>query len=65
VSQIDPNGVYQGNSTGTYVICLNAQGKPYAVYWEGFVQAVTGVARWNGHGVDLVGEPSFNFTAHK
>lgn len=65
--QIDPNGVYTGQSTGTYVMCVDAQGRAYADYWEGFVQTVTGPAEWNDakHAVELVGPPSFDFSAKK
>lgn len=65
--QIDPNGVYSGESTGTYVICVDAQGRAYADYWEGFVQTVTGPAKWdetNGK-VELIGAPSFKFSTNK
>ena len=45
---MDPNGVYTpASSTGTYVLCLNAAGQPYANYWEGFVQSVSGAAHWD------------------
>lgn len=63
--QIEANGVYTGASTGTYVICVNAQGQPYAVYWEGFVQTVTGPAAWKDGSVQLVGSPSFAFSKGK
>lgn len=64
VSQIEPNGVYSGESTGTYVICLDADGEGYASYWEGFVQTVSGPAEWNieRHTVELIGPSSFEFT---
>lgn len=62
--QIESNGVFPGASSGTYVICIDAQGKAYAHYWEGFVSAVTGPAKWNTdtHQVELVGPPSFTFS---
>lgn len=62
--QIEANGVYTGVSTGTYSICIDAQGKAYASYWEGFVKTVTGPAKWNTttHQVELVGPPSFEFS---
>jgi hypothetical protein len=64
VAQMDPTGVYSGNSTGTYVMCVGADGKPYADYWEGFVQTIFGPATWdyNTHQVRLVGPPSFRFS---
>lgn len=65
--QIEANGVYTDQSSGTFVICIDAQGRPYANYWEGFVKTVTGPAKWNAeaHQVELVGPPSFNFSKGK
>jgi hypothetical protein len=68
VGQIDPTGVYvPASSSGTFVICVNAQGLAYASYWEGFVQTVTGPAVWNreAHQVELTGPPSFKFSKSK
>lgn len=66
-NQMEPNGVYTGDSSGTYVMCVNAQGKAYATYWEGYVQTIFGDASWNKttHQVELKGAPSFKFTAKK
>jgi hypothetical protein len=47
VGNMDPNGIYAGGSTGTYVLCVNAQGQQYASYWEGFVESVSGPATWD------------------
>ena len=48
IPQIDPNGVYSGDSTGTCnVVCVNGNGQTYLDYWEGFVQAVSGPAVWD------------------
>lgn len=47
IGNMDPNGIYAGDSTGTYVLCVNASGTPYAQYWEGFVDSVSGPARWD------------------
>ena len=57
IGQADPTGVYSGNSTGTYVVCVNADGSNYFQYWEGFVDTVTGPAVWNEstHQVQLTG----------
>ena len=35
IGQMDPNGVYSGQSSGTYVMCVAPVGKAYADYWEG------------------------------
>ena len=47
IGNMDPNGIYAGDSTGTYVLCVAKDGTPYAQYWEGFVDAVSGPATWN------------------
>lgn len=65
--QLETTGVYPGVSTGTYVICIDGQGRAYADYWEGFVQAVTGPAKWDSatHSISLIGPPSFKFSTEK
>ena len=57
IGQVDPTGVYSGNSTGTYVVCVNSDGSNYFQYWEGFVDTVTGPAVWNQstHSIQLTG----------
>jgi hypothetical protein len=61
--QVEPTGIYTGDSTGTYIICVDAQGEAYARYWEGYVQTVTGPAELDANGeVILVGPPSFDFS---
>jgi hypothetical protein len=64
IGQMDPDGVYSGDSTGTYVMCVGADGKPYADYWEGFVQTVFGAAKWDpaSRSVQMIGAPSYTFT---
>lgn len=64
LAQMDPNGVYTGQSSGTYVMCVAQDGKPYANYWEGFVQTIFGPASWNysTHQAQLIGPPSFRFS---
>lgn len=47
LDQIDPNGIYSGQSTGTYVVCVGTNGQTYLDYWEGFVQTVSGAATWD------------------
>lgn len=65
--QIEANGVYTADTSGTYVICIDAQGRAYANYFEGFVNTVTGPAKWNpdSHQVELVGPPSFTYSKGK
>jgi hypothetical protein len=46
ISQMEPNGVYTGESSGTYVVCV-VNGKPVPVYWEGDVHAEGGPAHWD------------------
>jgi hypothetical protein len=47
ISQAEPNGVYIGDSSGTYVVCVAGSGKRYVDYWEGFVHTVGGAAHWD------------------
>lgn len=65
IAQAEQTGIYTGDSTGTYVICVDAEGDAYAHYWEGFVSAVAGPAEWDAKAgpVRLIGPPSFEFTA--
>ena len=60
VGQGEPNGVYTGNSTGTYVECVSKSGTKYINYWEGFTFAVGGPAHWDltTHKAVLDGEPT-------
>jgi hypothetical protein len=60
VGNMDPNGIYAGDSTGTYVLCVNASGTPYAEYWEGSVDTVSGPAVWNSKTgtIDVTGAPT-------
>lgn len=64
VGQVEPTGVFPGVSSGTYVLCVDDQGRPYANYWEGFVQTVTGAASWDTKAgrTKLVGAPTGKFT---
>jgi hypothetical protein len=62
VPQIESTGVYTAGSTGTYVICIDGTGDPYAFYWEGFVSTVTGPAQWKDGQVTLTGKPTVDFT---
>lgn len=62
VPQVEPTGIFSGETTGTYVMCIDAQGRAYVIYWEGFVQTLTGPAEWKDGRIQLVGPPSFEFS---
>lgn len=47
IPQQEPNGVYTGDSAGTYVICVAPNGTRYITYWEGDVQTEGGPAHWD------------------
>lgn len=63
--QVEPTGIYTGDSSGTYAMCVDANGDAYATYWEGFIMTVSGPAEWDSETkqVVLVGPPSFNFSS--
>lgn len=47
VAQQEPNGIYTGTSTGTYVVCVAPNGTKYISYWEGDVHTEGGPAHWD------------------
>lgn len=47
VAQQEPNGIYTGDSSGTYVVCVAGNGAKYISYWEGFVHTEGGAAHWD------------------
>lgn len=63
--QVEPTGVYTGDSSGTYTVCVDDNGKPFASYWEGYVQTVSGPATYKDGRVVLTGKPTGNFTKGK
>jgi hypothetical protein len=54
IGQLEPNGVYTGDSTGTYVICIAPNGTKYISYWEGDVQTEGGPAHWDDAKAQIV-----------
>ncbi len=61
IGQMDPDGVYAPSaSSGTYVICVNASGANYLVYWEGDVLTAAAGAEWNAstHSLKVIGAPT-------
>lgn len=67
VSQLESTGVYTGDTTGTYVMCVDPQGDAYAFYHEGYVATVTGPAHWDIEKGEVVmdGTSSAEFTVTK
>jgi hypothetical protein len=60
-SQIDPNGIFSGNTTATYVLCVGENGKTYLHHVEEFAHAVAGPAVWDytHHRIQITGDPTF------
>jgi hypothetical protein len=64
VAQLEANGVFTGDTTGTYVMCVGEDGKPFAFYHEGYVSTVSGPAHWDNAKGEIVmdGSSSAPFT---
>lgn len=64
IAQLEATGVYTGETTGTTAICIDADGRGYAHYWEGFVSAVAGPAEWDAttKSIVLTGAPTAEFS---
>lgn len=43
VEQGEPTGVYVGESTATWTVCLDDNGKKFLQYWEGYVLSTIGI----------------------
>lgn len=67
INQAEPNGVYTGDSDGTYVVCVEAGGAKAIDYWEGFVETEGGSAHWDTktHSIVLTGKPTVQTTTRK
>ncbi len=46
--QMEPTGVYSGETEGTNVLCVSDDGARYKVYWEGQVMTTTLELTWDG-----------------
>lgn len=64
IAQIESTGVYGGETTATYVICVGDDGEAFAFSHEGFVSTVTGPAHWDVEAGEIVmdGASSAEFT---
>ena len=67
IAQQEPNGVYTGDSSGTYVVCVHSNGKTSIDYWEGFVYTVGGPAHWDPATQQIVtdGDPTVSSPTNK
>lgn len=67
IAQQEPNGVYTGDSSGTYTVCVAGDGSKYISYWEGDVQAEGGAAHWDAEQglIILDGAPTVEVTTKK
>lgn len=63
VGQMDPNGLYMGPTSATYILCKTTTGGTYMAHAEEFVHAVTAQAYWDPSmyggkgGIHVVGDP--------
>ena len=60
ISQLEPNGTYTGDSSGTNVVCVAPSGATYIQYAEEIAHTVGGAAHWDkAQGVIILdGEPT-------
>lgn len=67
ISQLEPNGVYTGGSSGTYVVCVTPSGAKAIDYWEGDVETEGGPAHWDATKGQIVldGAPTVKSTDKK
>lgn len=67
IGQQEPNGIYTGDSSGTYVVCVAPNGTKYISYWEGFVHTEGGPAHWDNVSKMIVldGAPTVTSTQQK
>jgi len=64
--QPEPTGVYPGDTSATYVLCVDDNGKPFAHYWEGYTVNDVGVREYPADKrVTLVGDPTMEFSGGK
>lgn len=65
VDQGEPTGIYPGQSSGTWTLCLDNNGKKFAHYWEGYVSSDIGVRSYPAEKRVAITGSTFNFTDHK
>lgn len=67
IPQVEPNGTFTGESTATYIVCRDANGRGYGDSWEGNVNVITGPAEWDydKKRIVLIGAPTGDFSTGK
>lgn len=67
VGQIEPNGIYSGQTAATFVLCVGSGGKVYMHHAEEIVHAVAGPAVWDlkTHQIQITGAPTFKVKVGK
>lgn len=65
LNQMEPTGVFTGDSDGTNVICLGSNGQGYKVYWEGQVFSSTIELQWDPTQHMLVPKPNGKTSEHQ
>jgi hypothetical protein len=65
--QIDPNGIYGGNTAATFVICVGDNGSKYLEHAEEDVHTVSGPAVWDSvnHSIKITGPSTAVVKTHK
>lgn len=66
VDQMEPTGIYPGDTDATWTLCLDDNGKKFGVYWEAPVSSITGTIDASALGDDVVrlapSDLTFEFT---
>ena len=67
IGQMENTGIYTGDSTGTYIMCVGKDGSVNPVYWEGYVMTAFGPASWDKatHTMSIDGPSGSKFTGLK
>lgn len=67
IPQMEPTGVFSGETDGTNVLCLKDDGQLFKIYWEGQVMSTTLPLIWDGSTLtaDQNATPTYEFKAGK
>lgn len=65
IAQAEATGVYTGDSSGTYVICVGNGGKPFFAYVEADVITIGGPAEWKDGKIQQTGDPTITVNVKK